>query len=137
MTNTTTPATTPVDKGWFETIKEKLNLDTLTKKFDLSKDKIITLVFYLGAGFLAGFLIKRFFKYVLVLAAIVVAIYFLEKSGVVHVMVDWTRMNEVFGIKSIPQVDGNLFWVYWQWIKANLAVSISFLIGFIVGWKVS
>jgi len=137
MIDTNVSTGTPVEKGWFEALKEKLNIENLTKKFDLSKEKIITLLLYLGAGFIFGFLFKKYFRYVFVLALIIVGIYALQKTGAITVTVDWTRMNEVFGIKGIPQIDGNMFSIFWGWIKANLAVSISFLLGFIIGWKVS
>jgi len=126
-----------VKTGWFDTIKENLSMENLSKHFDFSREKIIALVFYLGAGLLLGFLLKRFFKYVLFLAAVVIGLYFLQKSGAINIAIDWSKMNEFFGIKSVPQVDGNLFWGYWLWIKANVAVSVSFFIGFLIGWKIS
>jgi len=137
MVDTKAPAGGLVERGWFETFKEKLNVENLAKKFDLSKEKIITLVLYLGAGFIFGFLFKKYLRYVFVLALIIVGIYALQKTGAITFTVDWVRMNEVFGIKGIPQIDGNVFSIFWGWIKANLAVSISFLLGFIIGWKVS
>ena len=137
MVNSKVPSGAIVEKGWFETFKDKLNFDALTKKFDLSKDKVFTLLAYLGAGFLAGFLIKKYFRYVFVLALIIVGIYLLQRTGAVTITIDWVRMNEVFGIKAMPQMDGNTFAIAWAWIRANMAVSISFLLGFIIGWKVS
>jgi len=126
-----------VKTGWLDAIKENLSVDAISKRFDLSKEKMIALVVYLGAGLLFGFLLKRFFKYVLFLGAILIAVYFLQKAGAINIAIDWDKMNEFFGIKSISQVDGNFFWGYWLWIKANVAISISFLIGFIIGWKIS
>lgn len=137
MVDTKVPVTSPVEKGWIETIKDKFNFDNLTQKFDLSKDKILTLLAYLGVGFLVGFLIKKYFRYVFVLALIITGVYLLQRTGAITITVDWIRMNEVFGIKAMPQVDGSMFAVYWEWIKANLAVSVSFVLGFIIGWKVS
>lgn len=126
-----------IKTGWLEVIKEKLSYEYLSKHFDLSKERLIGLVAYLGAGLLLGFLLKRFFKYVLTLAAAILLIYFLQKAGAINISIDWVKMNEFFGIKSVPQVDTSLFESYWIWIKANLAVSISFLLGFIIGWKIS
>jgi len=137
MVNTNTPVGTPVEKGWIETLKETFNFENLSKKFDLSREKVITLLLYLGAGFIFGFLFKKYLKYLFVLALIIVGIYALQRTGAMTITVDWVRMNEVFGIKGIPQIDGNFFSIFWGWIKANLAVSISFFLGFIIGWKVS
>ena len=123
----------PVKTGWIDSLKLKLNVESFVK----NKDKLITLLLYLGAGFLAGFLVKRFFKYVLVLGVIIAGICLLEHYGIIHIMVDWNKANEVFGVKAIPKVDGNLLSFYWQWVKVNWVVSISAAIGFIIGWKVS
>jgi len=123
----------PAKTGWIDSLKLKLNVESFVK----NKDKLITLLLYLGAGFLAGFLVKRFFKYVLVLGIIIGAICLLEYYGIIHIMVDWNKTNEVFGIKAIPKVDGNLLSFYWKWVKVNWVVSISAAIGFIIGWKVS
>ena len=126
-----------VKTGWLDAIKENLSFEVLSKKLDLTKEKMVALVVYLGAGLLLGFLLKRFFKYVLFLAAILIGLYFLQKSGAINIVIDWNKMNDFIGIKSVPQVDSNLFLGYWLWIKANVAISISFLIGFIIGWKIS
>lgn len=126
-----------VKTGWFDTIKENLSFEVLSKKFDLSKEKMVALVVYLGAGLLLGFLLKKFFKYVLFFAAILIGFYFLQKSGAINIAIDWNKMNDFFGIKSVSQVDSNLFLGYWLWIKANVAISVSFFIGFIIGWKIS
>lgn len=126
-----------VKTGWLQMIKENLSYDNLSKKFDLNKEKIIALIFYFGAGVLFGFLLRRFFKYVLIVGAIAISLYFMQKTGVINIAINWEKANEVFGIKSIATVDGSFFNVYWEWVKANAAVSISFLVGFVVGWKIS
>jgi len=133
MVNKVAAATDPTKMGWIDTLKLKFNMESFVK----NKDKMITLLFYLGAGFLAGFLVKRFFKYVLILAALVAGVCLLEYCGIIHVMVDWDKANEILGVKAIPKVDGSLLSFYWQWIQVNWAVSISAGIGFIIGWKVS
>lgn len=126
-----------VKNGWFDVIKEKLSIENLSKTFDLSKEKMIALAFYFAAGLLLGFLLKRFFKYVLVLAAVIIGLYFLQKAGAIRIDIDWNKMNDFFGIESVKDIDTSLFLGYWLWIKSNVAVSISLFIGFIVGWKIS
>jgi len=125
-----------VEGGWFETLKEKLTIDALLQKFKLSKNKIIEIGLYLGVGFLAGFLLRRYFKYIVVIIAIIVGFVFLEKSGVIHITVDWTRFQEVFGIQISQKIDGGLLSKYWVWIKDNVVVAVSFSVGFFIGLKV-
>jgi len=133
MVDKAAPVTEPVKTGWIDTLKLKFNVESLVK----NKDKMITLLLYLGAGFLAGVLVKRFFKYVLILGALIAGVCLLQYYGIIHVIVDWDKANEVLGVKAIPKVDGNLLSFYWQWVKVNWAVSLSAAIGFIIGWKVS
>ena len=116
---------------------QKLLFCIVFSDFDFSREKLIAIAIYLGAGLLLGFLLKRFFKYVLFLIAIIIAMYFLQKSGVIDIGIKWNTMQELVGIKTMPTVDENLFWSYWAWVKENIAISVSFLLGFIIGWKIS
>jgi len=45
-------------------------------------------------------------------------------------------MKEVFGIEQTVTIDTNIFAIYWEWIKLNATLVISFVIGAVVGLKI-
>jgi len=128
--------TNVAERGWFDTLKDRLNLDGLMQKLKLSKDKLIEIGIYLGIGFLTGFLIRRFSKYIIVFLLFIAGIVVLHQLNVIKIVVDWDKFQEVFGIQVVQPAEGGLFATYWSWIKTNFLVVISFLIGFSVGLKV-
>lgn len=118
--------------GWLDTIIKKVGLD----KFDISGNRIIEIGMYLGIGFLTGFLLKRCASYVFVAILTLVGIIILHQIGVITIMVDPTKMQELFGIKQTVTLDANILGVYWEWIKLNMAMVLSFTFGLLIGLKV-
>lgn len=127
-------ATAVAKQGWFASVKSKLNVDGITQKLNLSRSRLIELGLYLGIGFLAGFLFKKYAKYLLVVVLMVVALAVLHQFKFIDVAINW---NKIQGLQptSAP-VDSNMLTVYWEWVKANFAVVLSFSVGFFVGFKV-
>jgi len=126
----------PAEQGWFDSFKEKIHIDQWAEKLNLSKNRLIEIGIYLGIGFLTGFLLRRFSKYVIVFVLFILGIVLLNQFGIINVMVNWSKVNEVFGIQTIQKVDGGLIVIFWEWTKANLLVVFSFSIGFLIGLKV-
>ena len=129
-------AKVPVGKGWFDSLKEYLNVDQWSKKLNLSINRLVEIGIYLGIGFLTGFFLRRFSKYLIVFILFIIGIILLQQFGLIDVMVNWSKVNEVFGIKTIQKVDGGLLVIFWEWTKANLLIVFSFTIGFLIGLKV-
>jgi len=128
--------TTGMEKGWLETFKEKLNVDGLTEQVKTSKDKIIEIGIYLGLGFLTGFLLRRFSKFIILLLLFIASLIILDQFDIVKIAVNWDKVQEVFGIRVVQTVDGSLLSTYWAWIKTNFLIVVSFLIGLAIGLKV-
>ena len=133
MTDILTPA---ARAGWFETIKKALNIDNLMKKLDMSRDKLINIGLYLAAGFLVGFLLKKYSRYVFTVVLCVAALVVLHYANIITVTLNWQRLQE-FGIGQISAtMDATLLNVYWEWVKLHVAVVLSFSVGFLIGVKV-
>lgn len=130
-----TPATTPADKGWLETAKEKLDVEGTMSKFNLTKERVFEIALYLGIGFISGFLFKKYGKYLLIVVLTLVGLAILQQFGFVDFAIKWDRIQ---GLQQIPAttLDASIWTVYWDWIKTNIVVVISFVIGFLVGYKV-
>jgi len=122
------------EAGWLETFKQKLNIDGLMQKMNLSKERVFEIGLYLGIGFLAGFLFKKYAKYLFIVVLTVVGLAVLHHLGFVEFTINWEKVQ---GIQPIPTpMDATIWSVYWEWIKANVAIVLSFSVGFLVGFRV-
>ncbi|MCK5632215.1 FUN14 domain-containing protein [bacterium] len=123
-----------VKSGWFESLKSKLNLDGIIQKMNLSRNKLIEFGLYLGAGLIVGFLFKKYAKYLLVVLLTIVCLGVLQQFKFIDVVIHWDKIQ---GIQPISVVQGGDVWsLYWEWLKANFMVVLSFSVGFFVGFKV-
>ena len=130
------PMQAPAHKASFlEQVKHYLNPKNLMETIAASKDKIIEMGMYLGVGFLAGFLLKKYSKYILILLLCIVGLVVLQQFEIVTIVFNTAKIQELFGIKATT-MEADLFTVYWNWIKLNFSIVLSFSIGFLVGLKI-
>jgi len=130
-------ASVPAQSASFlERMKYYLNPKQLMQMISASKDKIVEMGLYLGVGFITGFLLKKYSKYVLVVLLCMAALVILQQFEVLTISFNTAKIQEVFGIRPSTTMDSDLFSVYWHWIKLNFAIVLSFSIGFLLGLKV-
>lgn len=123
--------------GWFDSIKETLRIDALVEKIKANKQVFIDIGIFSFAGFVAGFLVKRYGHYMLACALFVVGLVFLQYVSLINISINWTHVEQVFGIqKSTALENGTLLTIFWEWAKANMMRLISFVVGFLVGLRV-
>ncbi len=121
--------------GWLESIKERLNLDAIMEQLRLSKDRLIEVALYSGIGFLSGFLLKKYSWYVFVLVLVIVSLVALHQFELIKIVVNWDNVYEFFGIQPAAVTGDNVLAVAWEWMRANMLISISFIVGFLIGLK--
>ncbi len=120
--------------GLPETFKQKMNIDGLMQKLNLSRGKLIEMGVWLGIGVLAGFLFKKYAQYLVIVVLTLIGLVALQQFGFINVGINWAKFQ---GLQPVPVAQGaNLLTVYWEWVKANFAVVSSFAVGFFVGLKV-
>lgn len=129
-------APSATQQGMLDTVKEKLNMDNIMGKIKSSKDQLFEIGLYAGAGFLSGFLLKKYSSYVAVLVLLFVGLGVLQQMQVVNVVIDWNKAHEMFGINAVPASADSIIHTVWSWVKANMAISISYLVGLFIGLKV-
>lgn len=128
--------TTKPEMGLLDTLKNKLNPSTLMQRLHLTQDVLIDMALYLGVGFLSGFLIKKYGKYIFVFVVCIVALIVAQQAGIISVTVYWNKIQEFFGVQPVDTAPEGLFAGYWDWAKEHIALVISFSIGFLVGLRV-
>jgi hypothetical protein len=124
------PSATASTTNWLEKIKTTLGLD----KLHITTDTIIQVCLYVGAGFLVGFLLKRLSTYLLAIVFALVVILLMNQFGWLTMIINTDKIQEFFGMQSGQTT---LLVALWYWAKAHVAYVLSFIIGFLVGLKVS
>jgi len=122
----------PSSLNWFDKLVKQFNLE----KFDISTNRLIEIGIYLGIGFVTGFLLKRCFGYVFIALLTLVGLFILHQFDIITITMNTAKLQELFSIKQAVTVDTNLLVVYWEWIKLNIAIVLSFSIGLIIGLRV-
>lgn len=123
----------PAGSNLFDSIKNKSA--GLFEKIRDSKETIIDIALYAGLGFLLGYLVKRFSSYVIMAAIFVVIMVALQQFEVIFVAINWAKIQSVFGMQPATAADASLMSSFWEWMKSNVLISVSFIIGFLLGLK--
>ena len=122
--------------GWVDTLKERIQFDKMADKAWASKNIIIDVLLYGGIGFLIGFLFKKHSQYLIFFILFFAGCFVLKQFDIMSITFNWPRIHELMGTQPTGMVGDNLLLLGWEWIKANLAISLSFIIGFLAGLKV-
>ena len=126
----------PQENGLLERAREMVSPDKLAEKLNISRNRLLDLGLYLVVGFITGFLLKKYSKYVFAIMLVILGLIVLHNLNVLVLDVNWHRVQELFGIQPVSIGEGtNLFAPYWEWIQLNFGLVLSFTIGFLIGIK--
>ena len=131
-------ATQPAaQQGFLAKIKDMMNFDNLAEKIKGSRAMIMDIALYGGLGFLSGFLLRKYSNYVAIIILMIVGVIMLQQFEVISIAVNWVKVNELFGIQpGAAGIGDTALTVFWEWVKANLAIVVSYVIGFLIGLRV-
>ena len=129
-------ATKAISGGWFDLFKERIQFDVMVKKIWASKNIVIDVVLYGSIGFLAGFLFKKNSQYLIFFIFFAAGCFVLQQLNIVLITFNWQKIHALMGTQPTGMVGDNLLMFTWEWIKTNLAISLSFSVGFLAGLKV-
>ena len=118
---------------WIKEMWEKVDIKGWAEDVGGTSSEAVQAGIYFGVGFAIGFLFKKYFKFLLAcLFASVVLILVLEYNKVLEI--DWQAFNVLVGFE--PNADiGVILNSIFDWIKENLLVSVSSIVGFLIGYK--
>ncbi len=126
----------PTTTGVLDTLKERIDMPGIVQKAKLSKDKIYEAGLYAGIGLICGYLVKRYSAYVVMAVLALIGLWVLQQYGVVQIMVNWDKVYEYFGIQVAQDVTADtVIGMIWEWVKLNVVISISYLVGFFIGLR--
>lgn len=122
--------------GWLSSLTHSFNFDDFLQKFNVSTVMLLEMLVYVGAGFVAGFLFKRYFKQVAVgLVLFFLAIKGLEYAGIGALSLNWVRIREIFGFEQGATLE-TIIKAQLAWMQGHVRQTISVAVGFLIGVKV-
>lgn len=122
--------------SWFDKLKNSLNLDTLAQKLNLSQYRMLDIALFFGVGFLTGFLWKRYANYFMAAVIFATLLFIFHQLDLISFGVNWMKLQECCGVQQ-PNPDADILAMLWQWVKMNILIIASFVLGFSFGAKVS
>ncbi|HZW61844.1 MAG TPA: FUN14 domain-containing protein [Candidatus Babeliales bacterium] len=123
------------EPGVLDTLKENLSPSKIMQKLNLTPNKLLELTIYFGVGIIVGYLLKKYGKYVIVIILGILIVLLLQQLGVLTIIFNSDKFHELFGMQPTTTAEGSLLAVYGNWVKANIALVLSFSIGFILGLR--
>jgi uncharacterized membrane protein (Fun14 family) len=129
------PEATNIGTGLIDSLKNAMQPDVIAQKIGMDKNMLVDITLFGAIGFLIGFLLKKYSEYFISMALLIVGIVILQQLEYVSFSLNMPKIHELFGIQSVAVVDG-YGKLLWESIKANVAGSTSFVVGFLIGLKV-
>lgn len=120
--------------GWFDALQTHLKFNTLIDYIKLSKNQIIELGICAGAGFLCGFLCKRYAHYVLCGIVFIIGIVLLAQLGIFEIVIRWDVVYKLIGLKR-SHLHTDTVTTCFEWMKIHIWMVLSFFIGFFLSLK--
>jgi len=119
-------------------VKNYLNPTVLWEKIKESKSIIIDVALFFGLGILVGYFLKKYGQYVVVLLFLIAALIVLQYMNVLQININWVLIQDTLGIAhtNVP-AGASLMALYWEWVKINVAIVLSFSIGFLIGLQIA
>lgn len=110
-----------------------VDIEQWSKQFGGSSAEAAQAVIYFGLSLSAGFLFKKFFK--LIVSTIILGFFILILMEYAQlVSIDWTACEKLFGFPSESSFN-SIIVHFFEWIRQHILLSVSSLVGFILGYR--
>jgi len=134
MQNAKIAAAHIVDKAGYWLAEWRIKISQWLESLDLTPVKMIEMGSYLGVGFFVGFLFKKYFRMFLIFSILLVgALWALAEFDLV--IINWSNAQTIAHVTPQDTIN-SVISSYAQWIRQNVLIVVSGLIGFVVGHKV-
>lgn len=120
-----------------ESLKNAMQPEAIANKIGMDKNMLIDITLYGAIGFIIGFLLKKYSEYFIALLLLVIAIVILQQFDYVSFSINMPKIQELFGMEPMAIANDKYGVMILEWIRVNVAGSVSLLIGFLIGLKVA
>src|SRR5437667_8665844 len=86
-------------QGLVEKATDGLTPESITSKFNFSRENLIEIGIYFGIGFVAGFLIKKYSHLIVGIGLIIGAVMALQYFGFLTVVIHCDKIQQVLGVE--------------------------------------
>jgi len=112
---------------------QNLDLKKWAQDVGGSSAEAVQAAVFFGLSLAIGFLFKKYFKFVFV--CLIVAAFIIKGMEFTKLLtIDWDAIKTMFGLSSSSDFNGTLN-LGFEWIRKNLLLFISSVVGFLVGYK--
>lgn len=120
-----------------ESLKNAMQPEAIANKIGMDKNMLIDITLYGAIGFIIGFLLKKYSEYFIALLLLVIAIVILQQFDYVSFSINMPKIQELFGMEPMAIANDKYGVMILEWIRVNVAGSVSLLVGFLIGLKVA
>lgn len=117
---------------WWESLERYF--EQSIQKLGVTLQDIVQIVAFLGIGFFIGFLLKKYLRYFFILTITMIVFFIVfDRFGII--LVNWSHVQQLTGIdpqSTIQQCGERMLFL----VTENVILTISGLIGFIIGYRV-
>lgn len=127
-----TPVSRPTSVSW----SERLKLDTLSQKLNISHYSLFDFIISIAIGVVIGIIWKRYAHFLIAAVVFVLILFVLTQFNVLDVIINWQRIYNFIGLHPIDPT-ASVATIGWNWAKENVLLIACAIIGFILGIKIS
>ncbi len=122
--------------GIIESLKNAMQPETIANRIGMDKNMLIDIGLYGAIGFIIGFLLKKYSEYFIACVLLIIGIVVLQQFDYISISVNTPKIHEMLGLGTVPIVNEGYGALALEWIRANVAGSVSLTVGFLIGLKV-
>jgi len=119
-----------------ESFKNAIHPEAIANKIGMDKDTLVDISLYGAIGFIFGFLIKKYSEYFIAFLLLAIAVVVLQHFDYVSFSINTPKIQELLGLEPMILTNDSYGVIFFEWIRSNVAGSVSLLVGFLIGLKV-
>jgi len=120
------------EQSWWQSLQT--NVEYILRKLNLNAHDVVHILSFLCVGFFAGFVLKKYFRYFFVVTLLIIfVLLILDRFGVI--LINWHNMQQITGIDPQSTIQESLE-RFFNLVRDNLAITLSVLIGLMIGYRI-
>jgi uncharacterized membrane protein (Fun14 family) len=123
--------------GIVESLKSAMQPETIANKLGVDKNMLIDIGIFGAIGFILGFLLKKYSEYFIALVLLIIGILVLQHFDYLAFSLNTQKIHDMLGLHSVPVAGIGYGSLLTEWVKSNIAGSVSLVVGFLIGLKVA
>src|SRR5438132_14071155 len=125
-----------VKPTFIDSLKNAMQPETIANKIGMNKDTLVDMSLYGAIGFILGFLIKKYSEYFIAFLLLGIGLFVLQQFDYISLSINTSKIQELFGLEPMV-INDNYGMLIFEWMRANVAGSVSLIVGFLIGIKVA